>query len=104
MSSSSFTRDLSSPTSCSRLASASLVRCVSPRDAAPEPLPDEEPGRSDVLCPPLPDAGGTSARLSLDFVGVDLVLVGAGLDFGSPVVATSVGFDTGALPLFHASF
>jgi hypothetical protein len=104
MFSSSFTRDFSSPTSCSRLASASFVRCASPCAAAPVPLPDEEPGRSDVLWPPLPEAGGTSARLSLDLVAVDFVLVGAGLDFGSPVVATSVGFETGALPLFHASF
>ena len=68
------------------------------------PLPDDEPGRSDVFWPPLPDAGGTSARLSLGFVPVDFVLVGAGLDFGSPVVATSVGLATGAVPLFQASF
>src|ERR1700749_2743572 len=101
MSSSSFTRDFSSPTSCSRLASASFVRCWSPRAVAPVPLPDEEPGRSDVFWPPLPDAGGTRGRLSLDFVVGGLVLVGAGLDFGSPVVATSVGFATGALPLFQ---
>ena|ERR1700733_15796712 len=99
MSSSSLTRDFSSPTSCSRLASDSFVRARSPRAPLLLPVPDAGPGLSALVWPPFADAGGTSARCSLGFVGAAGLVVGAGVDFGSPVLATSVGFETGTLPL-----
>src|SRR5690348_3050367 len=93
----SLTRDFSSPTSCSRLASASLVRARSDATCA-LPVPLAAPGRSLELCLPLPAAGGTSARCEPPTAAVSLcVEAGAGSDFGAPVLATRVGLAIGAL-------
>ncbi len=102
VSSSSLTRDLSSPASCSRLVSASFVRASSDFSSAefpPEPAP--LPGRSAIATLSLPAFGGTSSRRSLGVfdavdVGVLVVVFAAGVfdggGVGVPVSAISVGF------------
>ena len=100
-SSSSLTRDFSSPASCSRLARASFVRASSVFRVA-SPLPPPVADLSPTAWLPEPALGGTRASLSPGLPAAGSPVAGL-VPAAGAAVATTVGL-AAALPLRQASF